>query len=168
MDSTERLQECGGEGGSRRSWVCFVRAGAGLALVCVLVAATWTSPHVALTASNSALAERSGTARLRSTRLLWDEDAVGKEMEAEINSVKKQFMQEQIKVGQELQSTNTSEDANNTTTAANATSTSDSNPIAAIPFDNEWFARWCDTLNRTTNNLILSSLHPLQYCFKAK
>ena len=153
MDSTERLQECGGEGGSRRSWVCFVRAGAGLALVCVLVAATWTSPHVALTASNSALAERSGTARLRSTRLLWDEDAVGKEMEAEINSVKKQFMQEQIKVGQELQSTNTSEDAN--TTAANATSTSDSNPSAAIPFDNEWFARWCDKLNRTSNNLLL-------------
>jgi hypothetical protein len=72
--------------------------------------------------------------------LLWDENAVGKEMEAEINSVKKQFMQEQMKVGQELQLTNTSEDTN--TTAANATSTSDSNPIAAIPFDNEWFSRW--------------------------
>jgi hypothetical protein len=143
MDSKERLEEYVGEGGSRRSWFCLVRAAAGLALVCVLVAATLTSPHVALTASTSALAERAGTARLRSTRLLWDEDAVGKEMEAEINSVKKQFMQEQMKVGQALQLTNASEDTN--TTAANATSTSDSNPIAAIPFDNEWFARWCDT-----------------------
>lgn len=155
--------EEGESAATRRSRGSLALAGAGvLAAVLVLVAATSRHEMVrsasALLASEGAsaavgLGVRAG-AELQLTRL-WDEDAVGNALDAEINVVKKQFMQQQLQAHTTnfglpsstfhpttalQEAANATADANVTTgntTAANATDTS---PL--IAFDNEWFAHW--------------------------
>ena len=89
---------------------------------------------------------------------VWDEHAVGNSLDAEINAVKKQFMQQQLQAHTTnfglptsrfhhttaLQgAANATEDVNATSgnaTVTNGTDAGGSAPL--IAFDNEWFANW--------------------------
>ena len=138
----------------RHSWSAGAVVGAaGLAVTLALVA---SASHRALTATSAELAMREGVGasvqmgdRAGSEQVLttlWDEDAVGKALDAEINAVKKSFMQQQV--GDEtkffkvklhetgLQATNASA-ANNSTQNMTGNGTT---PLFA--FDGQWFADW--------------------------
>jgi hypothetical protein len=155
----EETRPCDERDGARqrRPWGAGTVAGgaAGLLVALALVAA---ASHRALRATSAELAlrERSGAAamavgtedRADSERVLtslWDEDAVGKALDAEINAVKKSFMRQQesdksryfkVKLHQTgLQATNASVAGNFTNVTVNGTE-----PLFA--FDGQWFADW--------------------------
>ena len=98
-------------------------------------------------AENAQLGSRYGAEQVL-TRL-WDEDAVGAAMDAEIAAVKRQFKRQQLGARtaffglrttalQAANATGNASDAANAT-AANATVSSGT----GIAFDNTWFANWC-------------------------
>ena len=77
---------------------------------------------------------------------LWDEDAVGKALDAEINAVKKSFMQQQV--GDQtkffkVKLHETGLQATNTSAAGNSTQNMTGNGTTPLfAFDGQWFADW--------------------------
>jgi hypothetical protein len=138
----------------RQSWSAGAVVGAaGLAVTLALVAA---ASHRALTASSAELAMREGVGasvqmgdRAGSEQVLtklWDEDAVGKALDAEINAVKKSFMQQQV--GDQtkffkVKLHETGLQATNTSAAGNSTQNMTGNGTTPLfAFDGQWFADW--------------------------
>lgn len=118
-----------------------------LAVVGVIAAAGMGRP-AALEQSAAVLAAsehrvaalRRGPARLQG---LWDEDAVGQALDAEISAVKKAFKQEQLQAQTTFFGVRTS----TALQAANGTANSTANATdqeGGIAFDGQWFANWYD------------------------
>lgn len=126
---------------------------AGLAVALVLVA---SASHRAITATSAELAMREGTGaqvhaeyRAGSREVLtklWDEEAVGKALNAEIDAVKKAFMQQQVKDKTryfKVKLHETGLQASNASAAGNSTQNMTGNGTAPMfAFDGQWFADW--------------------------
>jgi len=132
-----------GEREDRRSRRLLAFAGAILAVV--LVVAT---PHglSKVRRTSEMLATGAGSGH-QSLIQLWDEDAMGSDVDAEINAVKKAFMHEQLAVHTNHFRLLTSSLKDNSSADGNDNDTATGNETAAsgaqtIAFDNAWFAKW--------------------------
>ena len=118
-----------------------------LAVVGVIAAAGMGRP-AALEQSAAVLAAsehrvaalRRGPARLQG---LWDEDAVGQALDAEISAVKKAFKQEQLQAQTTFFGVRTSTALQAANGTANATANA-TEQEGGIAFDGQWFANWYD------------------------